>query len=108
MQAPLRTASVRRLALPTAAAIVLVALVGGPAVAKPVIPDEPVPLSPLGGTIIDTTPLFTWFPADDAATHEIRVSKGKKVVASAIGIVGGSWVSPVALPIDTDLTWKGR
>ncbi|HEX5615341.1 MAG TPA: hypothetical protein VFZ83_09325 [Acidimicrobiia bacterium] len=83
------------------------AVVATPAgAARPIIPDEPVPLSP-AGQIIDATPTFTWAAADDAATYEVRVYRGKRVVASQSGISGTSWTSPV-LPTNVDLSWKAR
>ncbi len=89
-----------------ATAVLLSVTLPSSALARPVRPGVPNPIAP-SGTIYTEAPKFSWDPATDAASYEVRVYERHHVVGSATGITGNSWVSG-PLPTNVALTWKVR
>ena len=97
---PLRT-STTTLALALLAALLL----AGAALAAP--PGVPTLTAPQGD-ISPLRPTFRWSKVSGAATYELRVYKGSRVLLKMAGVTRLSWKSRKALPMNVVLTWKVR
>ena len=72
-----------------------------------VTPGRPVARSPKG-RIISRTPILRWRAAAGAATYEVRIYKGSRLLKRQSGIVKTSWKCTRRLPRQAWLTWKVR
>jgi hypothetical protein len=70
-------------------------------------PGKPLAKSPKG-LIASRTPTFRWTAAAGAATYEVRVYKGSKLIKTKTGITKTSWKCTKRLPRGVRLTWKVR
>ena len=70
-------------------------------------PGTPVATSPKG-LISSRTPAFRWTAAAGAATYEVRVYKGSRLIRKKAGIKKLSWKFTTALPRKVRLTWTVR
>jgi hypothetical protein len=70
-------------------------------------PGKPVAKSPKG-LISSRTPTFRWTAASGAATYEVRVNKGSKLIKKKTGITKLSWKCTRRLPRGVRLSWKVR
>jgi hypothetical protein len=86
---------------------VLVALLLADAALAVARPGKPAAKSPTGA-ITTTRPTLTWSKAPRAATYEVRVYEGDKLLVKKTGLAKRSWKSSKTLPKDVALTWKVR
>jgi len=70
-------------------------------------PGKPVARSPKG-LIASRTPTFKWSAAAGAATYELRIYKGSRLIKKKTGITRLSWKCTKRLPRGVSLTWKVR
>ena len=70
-------------------------------------PATPQPRSPKG-LISSRTPTLKWGAAARAATYEVRVLRGTRVVAKKAGARATSWKCSTRLPRKVALTWQVR
>jgi hypothetical protein len=70
-------------------------------------PDTPVARSPTQ-RIRSDTPVFRWSLTGGAATYEVRVFGGSRLIASKSGIARTHWRCSQRLPRGVWLTWKVR
>jgi hypothetical protein len=70
-------------------------------------PATPQPRSPKG-VVSSRTPALKWGAAARAATYEVRVLKGSKVLAKKAGARATSWKCAPRLPRKVWLTWQVR
>ena len=70
-------------------------------------PATPQPQSPKG-LISSRTPAMKWRAAARAATYEVRVLRGSRVVAKKAGVRATSWKCSTRLPRRVALTWQVR
>ena len=70
-------------------------------------PARPAARSPKG-RIISRRPVFRWRAAAGAATYEVRIYKGSRLLKRQTGIVKTSWKCTRRLPRQAWLTWKVR
>ena len=70
-------------------------------------PGKPATKSPKG-LISSRTPTFKWGAAARAATYQVRVYKGARLIRSKTGITKLSWKCTRPLPRGVWLTWKVR
>ena len=69
-------------------------------------PGRPVARSPKG-LISSRTPTF-WWGASGAATYQVRVYRGSRLIRTKTGITKLSWKCTKPLPRGVWLTWKVR
>jgi len=60
------------------------------------------------GNIAPLRPTFKWSKVSGAATYELRVYKGSRLLLKKTGVIELSWKSSKALPMNVGLTWKVR
>jgi hypothetical protein len=70
-------------------------------------PGKPVAKSPKG-LISSRTPTFRWAASARAATYEVRIYRGSKLIRKKTGIAKTSWRCTNPLPRKVWLTWKVR
>ena len=70
-------------------------------------PGKPAAKSPKG-VISSRTPTFRWTAAAGAASYEVRVYKGSRLIKKKTGIAKLSWKCTKRLPRKVYLTWKVR
>jgi hypothetical protein len=70
-------------------------------------PGKPVAKSPKG-LIAGRTPTFKWMAAALAASYEVRIYKGSRLMTKKTGITKLSWKCTRRLPRKVWLTWKVR
>ena len=70
-------------------------------------PATPQPRSPKG-LISSRTPTLKWAAAARAATYEVRVLRGSRVVAKKTGVRATSWRCSTRLPRRIALAWQVR
>ena len=70
-------------------------------------PATPRPRSPKG-LIGSRTPTLRWTPAARAATYQLRVLRGSRVIAKRSGVTATSWRCAPGLPRKASLTWQVR
>jgi len=70
-------------------------------------PGKPVARSPKG-LISSRTPTFKWTAAAGAATYEVCIYKGSRLIKKKTGITKTSWKCTKRLPRKVWLTWKVR
>jgi len=88
-----------------ALALLAALLLAGAALAAP--PGVPTLTAPQGD-ISPLRPTFRWSKVSGAATYELRVYKGSRVLLKMAGVTRLSWKSRKALPMNVVLTWKVR
>ena len=70
-------------------------------------PGRPAAKSPRG-RITSRNPTLRWAAAARAATYEVRIWKGAKLLAKKVGVAKTSWKCTDRLPRRAYLTWKVR
>jgi hypothetical protein len=70
-------------------------------------PARPTPKSPKG-LISSRTPTFRWSAVAGAATYQVRVYRGSRLIRAKTGIATTSWKVAQRLPRGVRLTWKVR
>jgi len=70
-------------------------------------PGRPTAKSPKG-LISSRTPTFKWMAAAGAATYEVRIYRGSRLIRKKTGITRLSWKCTKRLPRGVYLTWKVR
>ena len=70
-------------------------------------PAGPAARSPKG-TISSRTPILRWRPAAGAATYEVRIYRGSRLLKKQAGVARTSWRCTKQVPRQAWLTWQVR